>query len=121
MRLRLARHLLTANAGCSLADATTALPYLARLTGHANVIWQMPWGTTLGYSLQGSSHRYSHASYSWRYRLDAFAEHSLTLGQRWHGWTLQAAIVNLCDRQYEIIQYYPMPGRHVRFTLSKSL
>ncbi len=34
---------------------------------------------------------------------------------------LQLTVKNLLDEQYEIIQWYPMPGRHFEFTLSMGL
>jgi outer membrane cobalamin receptor len=44
-----------------------------------------------------------------------FTEHTLTLSRdfRFKSWrmSLQGTIHNLTDKQYEVIRYYPMPGR----------
>ena len=49
-------------------------------------------------------------------RIRPYAEHSLTLSRelRLRGirTDLSASIINITDCQYDIMQYYPMPGRH---------
>jgi outer membrane cobalamin receptor len=68
--------------------------------------------------MQGS--RYSSAQNKLEYRMNAFWEHSLTLNREFQlksfRLNLQAKVTNLTDQQYEIIQYYPMPGRQFTFS-----
>ena len=49
------------------------------------------------------------------YALDPFWEHTVTLSHlfQFKGWNMEvnATLRNITDEQYEIIQYYPMPGR----------
>lgn len=103
---------LTAN--YNLQDAP--LPYVARHSANASAILQTPW-LTLGYSLQSIGQRYSSTTQTWRYRLAPFQEHNLTLSRTWKVCELSLTVQNLTDEQYQIIHYYPMPGRQFRATL----
>lgn len=103
------------------------LPYTPQHTSAFGAIVQTPW-FNLGYRVQVSSVRYSKLDHNWRYRLDAFADHSLTLSHTFglgsndahliHDIKVNLSIINLTNQQYEIIQYYPMPGRHCRIGVS---
>lgn len=111
------------------------LPYTAHNSGSASVVAALPW-LTLGYTAQWMGERYSHSMNTRRYRLAPFAKHSLTAS---HAFTLSgparlrrpdgtpprlecyATLHNLADRQYEVIQYYPMPGRQWRLGLRLTL
>ena len=53
-------------------------------------------------------------------KIDGYVEHTATL---WREFTmkgchlrLQAEVINLTDKQYDVIKYYPMPGRSWRIT-----
>ena len=56
-----------------------------------------------------------------RYRIAPYAEHTITLSRsfplRGANCTVQAEAINFTDAQYEVIQYYPMPGRQFRLSL----
>lgn len=100
------------------------LPYSPQNTGAFAATLQSRW-IDIGYRLQISGERYSKLDHSWRYRLNAFTEHSLTLSKEL-GINKQSdryikfnfSIINLTNQQYEIIQYYPMPGCHCRIGIS---
>lgn len=51
------------------------------------------------------------------YQLDGYMEHSLSLSRDFllgdNMLRLQLTVNNITDKQYEIIKYYPMPGRSV--------
>ena len=113
------------NVGYNLNDArniTTSsnsrysrqVPYTARHSGNASVIWQNRI-VNVGYALQWMGKRYSSLMHEKQYRLPSFDDHNLTLtkilmvGKRQYEVSLMCK--NLLDRQYEIIQFYPMPGR----------
>ncbi|MBQ8047610.1 MAG: TonB-dependent receptor [Prevotella sp.] len=97
------------------------LPYTPKHSGNAALVLKNKW-IDVGYTLQMCSERYSMALHSRDYRLHPYAEHNLTfskdvclLGQNW--W-ISAGLMNLTNEQYDIIQYYPMPGRHWQASLS---
>lgn len=111
------------------------IPYTALNSGSASAVATLPW-LTLGYAAQWMGERFSHSMNTRRYRLDPFAEHSLTashtfmLPARSHSRPTDntpprlecyASLCNLTDRQYEVIQYYPMPGRQWRVGLRLAL
>ena len=95
------------------------LPYTPLHSGGARLLLTSPWGN-IGYSALFSSERYSMSEHIARYRIDGYAEHTLTLSRTFSvGHTLlttQAEAINFTNAQYQIIQYYPMPGRQFRRT-----
>ncbi len=98
----------------------TQLPYTPVHSGSGHLLLTTPWGN-VGYSVLLASERYSMSEQSPRYHINGYTEHTLTLA---HTFTLghthltaQAEAINLTNAQYQIIQYYPMPGRQFRVTL----
>ena len=67
------------------------------------------------------SRRYSQAQNIAMNEIPGYAEHTLTLARGFQLNTvacrLQGELVNFTDEQYEVIRYYPMPGRSWRVTL----
>lgn len=106
------------------------LPYSPRHTASVGTIVHTAW-VDVGYRLQVLGERYSKLDSDWRYRLDAFADHSLTFSKSFQlgsnnayqtrNIRINLSIINLTDQQYEIIQYYPMPGRHCSLGVSINL
>ena len=107
--------------GGSMAIVATAIPYTPAWTGNAALTCRTPW-LTVGWTLQWMGERYSNVMESERYRLQAFAEHGVTLSRviylKGVELDLRASLLNVSDRQYEIVQFYPMPGRHFRIGLT---
>ena len=76
-----------------------------------------------------------HANHRWTYRrfitedhtssLDPFQILDLTASLEQHlvgaDWLLMISIHNLLNEQFEIIQWYPMPGRHINITVRMEL
>jgi outer membrane cobalamin receptor len=106
--------------GSNLA-AATAIPYTPACTGNAALSCRTPW-LTLGWTLQWMGERYSNVMESERYRLEAFAEQGLTLSRtlllKGAELSLRASLLNAFDSQYEIVQFYPMPGRRFQLGLA---
>lgn len=55
-------------------------------------------------------------------KIPSYAEHSLSVGKKFSLWNnallrLKGEALNIADKSYEIIRYYPMPGRQWRFTV----
>ncbi len=90
------------------------LPYTPRWSGSGNVILTTPW-LNIGYSVVMQGARYSMAQNKPEYRMHAFWEHSLALSHSFKGskslLDISLKATNFTDTQYEIIKYYPMPGR----------
>ncbi|MBW4767355.1 TonB-dependent receptor plug domain-containing protein [Hoylesella nanceiensis] len=100
------------------------LPYTPKHSAHCTLVAQLPW-LSVGYSMSTNSERYSMMQQTSEYRLAPFTEHSVTLSKDFM--LKQAQMVcsltlqNITNQQYDIIKYYPMPGRQVRFTASLTL
>lgn len=113
------------------------IPYTPRHVGSGVVTCQLPW-LTLSYTLQAVGERYSLAQNTAAYRIEPYTDHSLSANRtfvfggsaRCHGaacnrstvWRLHisAEALNLGGRNYEVVKYYPMPGRQWRATLRLS-
>lgn len=96
------------------------LPYTPRHSGSGRLLFATPWGS-VGYAMIASGERYSMSEQIARYRIAPYTEHTLTLSRnfllRGVNFTAQAEAINLTNAQYEVIQYYPMPGRQFRLSL----
>ena len=91
------------------------LPYTPQHSGNGSVLLHLPW-FNIGYTVLTQGERWSMAQNTPQYRLKSYWEQSVTLSRdvqlRHVVLHLQASLQNLTDEQYEIIRYYPMPGRH---------
>ena len=92
------------------------LPYTPKVSGGLSVMLLTPW-VNVGYSATGQGKRYSMAQNTREYQLDGYMEQSLSLSRDFligdNMLRLQLTVNNITDKQYEIIKYYPMPGRSV--------
>lgn len=97
------------------------LPYTPIHSGSSSLLLSMPW-VNVGYSTLFSGERYSMSEQSPRYRIAPYMEHTLTLSRTFllahTHLTAQAEAINFTNTQYQIIQYYPMPGRQYRVSLT---
>ena len=108
---------------CTDPDAKTykhQIPYTPRHTGNIGLTAFTPWAE-MGYSLVGVGERYSMRQNLPANRMEAYMEHTLSVGREFRlgacRLRLQAEVVNLTDESYEVIRYYPMPGRSYRGTV----
>ena len=96
------------------------LPYTPVHSGSGRLLLTTPWAN-VGYSVLLASERYSMSEQSPRYHISSYAEHTLTLARTFTlghtRLTTQTEAINFTNAQYQIIQYYPMPGRQFRVTL----
>ncbi len=105
------------------ASYNRQLPYTPQHSGNMSLLVRNPW-VNVGYSLLMQGRRWSAAQNTREYALDAYWEHSLTLSKdfsfRHCRMNLQGSVHNLTDEHYEIIKYYPMPGRsyHLSATIT---
>lgn len=97
------------------------IPYTPQHAGNVSASLQMPW-VNVGYTVLACGERYALPQNIPSNRIDRYAEHTLSLNREFRsGETrirLQADLVNLTDKQYSVIQYYPMPGRSWRLSAS---
>ena len=95
------------------------LPYTPRHSGNVSAVIDMPW-VDVGYSIVGVGKRYCLSQNIPVNKIDGYAEHTLTVSHeflfRGYILDLQGEIINLTDKQYDVIKYYPMPGRSWRVT-----
>ncbi len=100
------------------------LPYTPKHSAHCTLVAQLPW-LSVGYSMSTNSERYSMMQQTSEYRLAPFTEHSVTLSKDFMlkqvNMVCSLTLQNITNQQYDIIKYYPMPGRQVRFTASLTL
>lgn len=95
------------------------VPYTPEHSGNVSLLAETPY-VNVGYTLTGVSERYSLPQNLPENRIDGYMEHTVSVSRTFRLPTcqlrLQAELVNLTDEQYDIIKYYPMPGRSFRLT-----
>ena len=100
------------------------LPYTPRHSGNISLSLNNPW-VNVGYSIVMQGERWSSAQNTDTYKIDAYWEHTLTLSRsfQFSRWRLDliGSVRNLTDAQYEIIKFYPMPGRSAELTARVTL
>lgn len=95
--------------------------YTPRHSGSGSLTLETPW-LNMTYNLTASSERYTLAQNLPKYRIDAYTDHGISLSRsfRWnrHHLRIQADALNLGNKNYEIIRFYPMSGRNYRITIN---
>ncbi|KAA6330302.1 hypothetical protein EZS27_020971, partial [termite gut metagenome] len=99
------------------------IAYTPRISGSGQASLIMPW-FNLSYTFLFSGKRYVLGQNSTENRMNGYSDHSLSvnkefkLGKRDASLTVET--LNFLDKNYEIVRYFPMPGRSVRATLKIS-
>ena len=95
------------------------LPYTPEHNGNVSATLEMPW-VNIGYTVTMVGKRYYLAQNIKANEIDGYNEHTATLWREFKmgrcGLRLQAEVINLTDEGYDVIKYYPMPGRSWRLT-----
>lgn len=95
------------------------LPYTPRHNGNLSAMLETPW-LNLGYTLTAVGKRYYLAQNLPENEIPGYCEHTVTMWREFAlkgcSLRLQAEVINLTDEQYDVIKYYPMPGRSWRLT-----
>ncbi|MFV0417650.1 MAG: TonB-dependent receptor plug domain-containing protein [Dysgonomonas sp.] len=98
------------------------IPYTPRHYGSGAISFENPW-VNIAYSLIVSGKRYALDQNIPENEIKAYTDHSISLNKTLkfsdNSLRLQFNLNNLGNKNYQIIQYYPMPGRS--FTLSANL
>lgn len=100
------------------------LPYSPQHSGNCSITFSSPW-IEAGYSLVGVGNCYFMAQNIPANILDGYIDQSLSFGREFKlktcSLTAKAEILNLGNARYEVIKYYPMPGRSFRISLNFKL
>jgi outer membrane cobalamin receptor len=101
------------------------IPYTPRHTGNGSVAFETPW-INVSWLLTAVGERYTLPQNTPANRVEAYAEQSLSFNRTFHVRNLsllrlQAEIINLTDTSYDVIRYYPMPGRSWRLSMTFNL
>lgn len=97
------------------------LPYTPQHSGNASLLLETPW-LNMAYSAVAVGERYFMAQNLRENRIDGYVEQSITLSRSFclrggSTCTLRAECINLADTQYDVVKYYPMPGRSWRCSI----
>lgn len=97
------------------------IPYTPRHSGSASVSLENPW-VNLTYTAVAAGDRYALPQNIESNLIESYVEHSLSLNRSFTlgkcTFRAQGEILNLTDKTYDIIQYYPMPGRSWRLSVN---
>ena len=97
------------------------IAYTPRHSGSGSLTWETPW-VDVAYNVVFASERYRMPQNSADNRIRPYSDHSLsafrTFRRGRHALRLQADALNLGGRNYEIVRFYPMPGRNYKFTVT---
>lgn len=108
------------------------LPYTPRHSGNVSAVWSNPW-VSVGWQMQAVGERWSMIQCTDEYRMKAYHEHTFTLSREFSlgkrkrnaesgsDLKLSFSLLNAFNKQYEVIKYYPMPGRSWQATASLTL
>lgn len=102
------------------------IAYVPRHSGNGSIVLESPW-LNVGYVLTAEGKRWSLDQNMPAYVVDPYADHSISLsrdfklGAKGRLLHLSADALNLAGKNYEIIKYYPMPGRQFRLTIRLTL
>ena len=102
-------------------DYNNQIPYTPRISGSGKMGVETAW-INFSYSVLWSGHRYSSSQNYIENRLPAYFDHSISMYRtvQINQFTIFAKleVLNLTDQNYEIVRWFPMPGRSFRATIS---
>ena len=97
------------------------IPYTPKHAGTVSVSAEHPW-IQASWTLTAVSERYSLPQNIEANRMPGYAEHRLSFRRSFRAgrseWQAQAEAINLGGARYDVVRYYPMPGRSFRLSLS---
>ena len=95
--------------------------YTPRHSGGGNFTIEMPW-VNLSYNLTYASERYTLAQNLPDYRIKPYSDHGISLSRKFswkrHQLRVQLDALNLSGKNYEVIRFYPMPGRNYKLSIN---
>ncbi len=95
------------------------LPYTPEHSGNIAALVETPW-INIGYSIVFVGKRYYLDQNIPINEIAGYDDHTLTLSRDFNvrncRFSVKGEIINLTDKQYDVIKFYPMPGRSWRLT-----
>lgn len=95
--------------------------YTPKHYGSTNITLETPWINII-YNMIASSERYTFAQNLPSYRIEPYTDHGISLYRKFnfgkHGIKIQFDALNLGGENYEIIRFYPMPGRNYKISIN---
>ena len=96
------------------------IPYTPRHAASGSLTWENPW-LNITYLVSAVGDRYALPQNIEENRISSYVEQSLTVNREFSlrqvRLRLQGEVLNLGNVNYDVIQYYPMPGRSWRISL----
>ncbi|MDY4526721.1 MAG: TonB-dependent receptor, partial [Parabacteroides sp.] len=96
------------------------IPYTPRHAASGSLTWENPW-LNITYLVSAVGDRYALPQNIEENRIASYVEQSLTVNREFSlrqvRLRLQGEVLNLGNVNYDVIQYYPMPGRSWRISL----
>lgn len=96
------------------------IPYTPKHSGNLSLSWKSPW-INVSYLCSAVGERYSFPQNTQANLIDGYFDHSVSVSRDFalakHRITVVGEVLNIGDVNYEVVQYYPMPGRSYRLTL----
>lgn len=96
------------------------IAYTPRVSGSGQAGIETPW-VNLSYSFMYSGKRYMLGQNIRENRLDGYSDHSVSASRNLKVWnvhtSLSVEVLNLLNKNYEIVKNFSMPGRSVRATV----
>ncbi len=100
------------------------IPYTPLHSGSAGASLATPYAS-LDYNVMISGNRYTLPQNNDANTLSGYADHSIAARKSFSlfrlDWKVSVEVLNLLDTQYEVIRYFPMPGRSFRGTLTVNI
>lgn len=98
--------------------------YTPKHSGSGSLTFENPY-VNLTYNIMYASERYSIAQNIPENRIKSYTDHSISLSHtfKWKKQSLRIQLdaLNLSDKNYEIVRFYPMPGRNYKVTINYKL
>ena len=98
--------------------------YTPKHSGSGSLTFENPY-VNLTYNILYASERYSIAQNIPENRIKSYTDHSISLSHtfKWKKQSLRIQLdaLNLSDKNYEIVRFYPMPGRNYKVTINYKL
>lgn len=95
------------------------IPYTPKHSGNINLLCEMPW-LNISYLMTGVGKRYSLPQNIIENQIDGYLEHTISISKAFSFNNIrvrfQTECANFTNKQYDIIKYYPMPGRSFRIS-----
>lgn len=96
------------------------IPYTPKHSGSVTLSWKSRW-VNVSYLCTAVGERYSFPQNTRANLLERYFDHSVSINRSFdigrHKLALTGEILNIGDTNYEVVQFYPMPGRSYRLTL----